>query len=101
MRHAWNIEDNHNPGNHYPLFLFSTVIGVCGKDGVVLGIEKLISSKLHEISSNRRLFTVDKHVGIVSIELVVTSSTSSICEVSLLSRSSRVSIHLGINLFKL
>ena len=54
-----------SPILHYS-YTYSTVIGVCGKDGVVLGVEKLISSKLHEITSNRRLFTADKHIGIVS-----------------------------------
>ena len=42
-----------------------TVIAIRGKDGVVFGVEKLITSKLHENASNRRIFTVDKHVGMV------------------------------------
>ncbi len=50
----------------------STIVGICGKDGVVLGVEKLITSKLHEVSSNKRLFTIDRHVGIVSPGLHVT-----------------------------
>ena len=47
-------------------FFVSTAIGIRGKDGVVLGVEKLITSKLHETSSNRRIFTADRHVGLVS-----------------------------------
>ncbi|KAL0487665.1 proteasome subunit alpha-3 [Acrasis kona] len=41
-----------------------TVIGVACKDGVVLGVEKLIESKLMERNSNQRIFNVDYHVGI-------------------------------------
>lgn len=48
------------------IFLYSTAVGIRGKDGVVLGVEKLITSKLHEASSNKRIFTVDRHIGIVS-----------------------------------
>ena len=51
----------------------STVVGICGKDGVVLGVEKLITSKLHEVSSNKRLFTIDRHVGIVSPSYIASS----------------------------
>lgn len=41
-----------------------TVIGITCKDGVVLGIEKIVTSKLYEPGVNRRLYIVDKHVGI-------------------------------------
>ena len=43
-----------------------TAIAVRGKDGVVFGVEKLVTSKLHESGSNKRIFTADRHVGIVS-----------------------------------
>lgn len=42
-----------------------TVIGLKGKDGVVLAAEKIIMSKLHEPGSNRRIFNVDQHIGMV------------------------------------
>lgn len=42
-----------------------TVIGLKGKDGVVLAAEKIIMSKLHEPTANRRLFNIDTHVGMV------------------------------------
>lgn len=45
---------------------FRTAIAIRGKDGVVFGIEKLVTSKLHEPGSNKRLFTVDRHIGVVS-----------------------------------
>jgi len=40
-----------------------TAIGIKVKDGVVLGVEKLIISKMLEPGSSRRISTVDKHVG--------------------------------------
>eukprot|EP01080_Neovahlkampfia_damariscottae_P000352 gene352-6766_t len=40
-----------------------TAIGICCKDGVVLGVEKIIEYKMLEQESNRRIFNVDKHVG--------------------------------------
>lgn len=46
-------------------FLYSTVVGLRCKDGVVFAVEKLVTSKLHESGSNRRLFTVDRHIGVV------------------------------------
>lgn len=42
-----------------------TVIGIRCKDGVVLGAEKLIISKMLVENSNRRTFPVDRHAGIV------------------------------------
>lgn len=39
------------------------VIGICCKDGVVLGVEKLILNKMLEKTSNRRVFNVDLHAG--------------------------------------
>lgn len=45
--------------------LWKTVaIGIRCKDGVVFGVEKLVLSKLYEEGSNKRLFNVDRHVGI-------------------------------------
>ena len=41
-----------------------TVIALRGKDGVVFAVEKLVTSKLYEPGANRRIFTVDRHVGI-------------------------------------
>eukprot|EP01111_Echinosteliopsis_oligospora_P013641 TRINITY_DN493_c0_g1_i1.p1 TRINITY_DN493_c0_g1~~TRINITY_DN493_c0_g1_i1.p1 ORF type:complete len:249 (+),score=67.85 TRINITY_DN493_c0_g1_i1:74-820(+) len=40
-----------------------TSVGIRCKDGVVLGVEKIIVSKMLEPTSNRRISTVDKHVG--------------------------------------
>lgn len=35
------------------------------KDGVVFGVENLIQSKLLVPGSNRRIFNVDSHIGLV------------------------------------
>ena len=44
---------------------YRTAIAIRAKDGVVLGVEKLITSKLHERSVNCRINTIDQHVGMV------------------------------------
>ena len=41
-----------------------TVIGIRCSDGVVLGVEKVIFSKMLLPSSNRRVATVAPHVGV-------------------------------------
>ncbi|VVT57128.1 uncharacterized protein SAPINGB_P005548 [Magnusiomyces paraingens] len=41
-----------------------TSIGIKFKDGVVFAVEKIISSKLLVPGSNKRLQTIDKHVGV-------------------------------------
>ncbi|XP_077995243.1 proteasome subunit alpha type-3-like [Glandiceps talaboti] len=40
-----------------------TAVGVRGKDGVVFGVEKLVLSKLYEVGANKRIFHIDKHIG--------------------------------------
>lgn len=45
----------------------STVIGLRCKDGVVLAVEKLILSKLLVEGSNRRIYNVDRHAGVVRL----------------------------------
>lgn len=42
-----------------------TAIGLRVKDGVVLAVEKVIHSKLLVPAANRRIQTVDKHIGLV------------------------------------
>lgn len=48
-----------------PPLLHSTAIALRVKDGVVFAVQKLVTSKLHERGTNKRLFTVDQHVGVV------------------------------------
>ncbi|OBZ76189.1 Proteasome subunit alpha type-3 [Grifola frondosa] len=47
-----------------------TAIGLRVKDGVVLAVEKLIHSKLLVSESNRRIQTIDKHVGLATAGLL-------------------------------
>ncbi|KAJ5974014.1 Proteasome A-type subunit [Penicillium waksmanii] len=47
-----------------------TAVGIRCKDGVVLAVEKIITSKLLKPGANKRIATVDRHVGIVSAGLV-------------------------------
>jgi len=42
----------------------STAIGIQCKDGVILAVERLISSKLHENDANQRIMNIDTHIGI-------------------------------------
>lgn len=42
-----------------------TAIGIRCKDGVVLAVEKIITSKLLKQGANKRIATADRHVGIV------------------------------------
>lgn len=50
-----------------------TAIGIVCKDGVVLGVEKVVTSKLYEPGVNRRLFLIDKHVGMIVAGLLADS----------------------------
>lgn len=43
-----------------------TAIGLRGKDCVVFAVEKLVPSRLYEPGANKRIFTIDRHVGMVS-----------------------------------
>jgi len=47
-----------------------TAIALRGKDGVVFGVEKLVTSKLYEPGANRRLFNIDSHVGMAVAGLI-------------------------------
>lgn len=42
----------------------STAIAIKCVDGVVMAVEKLIVSTLHERNSNMRIFNIDRHIGI-------------------------------------
>ena len=43
-----------------------TAIGIRVKDGIVLAVEKLVHSKLLVPGANRRIQTIDRHIGMVS-----------------------------------
>ncbi|XP_077495552.1 proteasome subunit alpha type-3-like [Amblyomma americanum] len=40
-----------------------TAVALRGRDGVVFAVEKLVTSELYEPEANRRIFTIDDHVG--------------------------------------
>lgn len=42
--------------------IISTTIALKGKDGVVLAVEKLVTSKLYEPGTNKRIFVIDRHI---------------------------------------
>ena len=43
----------------------STCVGVRCKDGIVLAVEKLLTSKMLVATSNRKIYHVDDHIGVV------------------------------------
>lgn len=47
-----------------------TVIGLRGKTDVVFAVEKLITSKLYEPDANRRIFNIDRHIGMAVSGLI-------------------------------
>lgn len=47
-----------------------TAVGVRCKDGVVFGVEKLVTSKLYEAGANKRIFHIDTHIGIAIAGLI-------------------------------
>lgn len=53
----------------------STAIAIRCKDGVVFGVEKLVLSKLYEEGSNKRIFNIDRHVGMVTTHTSTCSSS--------------------------
>ena len=48
-----------------PVVESRTAIGLRVKDGVVLAVEKIIHSKLLMPESNKRILTIDRHIGFV------------------------------------
>ncbi|KAL0266778.1 UNVERIFIED_CONTAM: hypothetical protein PYX00_009230 [Menopon gallinae] len=47
-----------------------TVIGLRCSNGVVLAVEKLVTSKLYEPGANKRIFNIDRHIGMVVSGLI-------------------------------
>lgn len=47
-----------------------TAIGIRCKDGVVLALEKLVTSKLLKHGANKRIATIDRNIGVVSSGLL-------------------------------
>jgi len=47
-----------------------TAVAIRGKDGVVFAVEKLVQSKLYEAGANKRIFHIDRHVGMAVAGLI-------------------------------
>lgn len=47
-----------------------TALAIRGKDGVVFAVEYNITSKLHEKAPHHRIFTIDRHIGLVAAGLL-------------------------------
>lgn len=47
-----------------------TALGFCCRDGVVLAVENIVTSKLYESNCNRRVFHVDRHIGMAASGLL-------------------------------
>lgn len=45
-----------------------TAIGLRGKNGVVLAVEKIVRSPLYDEDAGGRIYSIDKHIGIVSFD---------------------------------
>lgn len=43
-----------------------TLIGLRGKNGVVLAVEKIVRSSLYDEDAGARIYSVDQHIGLVS-----------------------------------
>jgi len=50
-----------------------TVIALRGSDGVIFAVEKLVTSKLYEPGANKRIFNVDRHIGMAVAGLLADS----------------------------
>jgi len=48
----------------------STAVAVRCKDGVVYGVEKLVTSKLYERGTGKRIFHIDRHIGMAVAGLI-------------------------------
>jgi 20S proteasome subunit alpha 5 len=55
--------------------LGSTTIGICTKEGVVLGVEKRVQSSLLESSSIEKIMEIDTHLGAAMSGLVADART--------------------------
>lgn len=49
------------------------MVGLRGSDGVIFAVEKLVTSKLYEPGANKRIFNVDRHIGMAVAGLLADS----------------------------
>lgn len=68
-----------------------TCVGIRCKDGVVLAVEKIITSKLLKPGANKRIATVDRNVGVVGAHsLASPKDGTKICNPRYLQASSQM-----------
>ena len=48
-----------------------TSVGIRCRDGVVLAVEKVVTSKLLKSGANKRIATVDRHLGVVRFPVIM------------------------------
>ena len=66
MLHPQLLSLSSSSFTHLPTFPFhagSTAVGICTKQGVILAVEKRISSPLLEPTSVEKIMEVDTHIG--------------------------------------
>src|ERR1700737_3154522 len=83
VEYAYKAVDN---AGSVPIFcsnVNSTAIGLRVKDGVILAVEKLVASKLLLPGANRRIQTIDRHMGVV-ISAPGSSNTRPLLDLSLM-----------------
>lgn len=51
-----------------------TAVGIRCKDGVVLALEKLVTSKLLKKDANKRIASVDRNAGVVSYAAITSAA---------------------------
>lgn len=56
-----------------------TVVALRCKDGVAFAVEKIVTSRLYESGSNKRIHNVDKHIGMVRIKRIIFSMLFYLC----------------------
>ncbi|KAI7301637.1 hypothetical protein KC315_g16523 [Hortaea werneckii] len=59
-----------------------TAVGIRCKDGVVLALEKIVTSKLLKKDANKRIATVDRNMGVVCADVMDESLPPSPLETS-------------------
>lgn len=60
-----HVHGKHEAYDDTTCFVYRTAIGIKVKDGIILAVEKIITSKLLVPGANKRIATIDTHAGLV------------------------------------
>lgn len=74
-----------------------TVIGIRGKNAVVFAVEKLVTSKLYEPHTNKRIFNIDQHIG-MAVSGIISDARQIVDTARLEAANYRAQYGLGIPL---